>query len=236
MKLDMKLSIGLATTLVAVMATGSAMAATTTGMPELSTIKPTAAYACESSGHVVVTLLSTPSAHCPAGTTSIVLGAQGPRGTAGTPGAKGDTGSSGVIDKLSKTFDPIASVVTGGGFVANSTEVGTIDLPAGTYLISLNAKARPVTPTDGTQVFPQFFVYSEAKNADFTGDLFNVGSGALEAGTHTTIDSYYSGSNTVTLSGATTLHVYAFGYDSDTGVGTYNLENLTVNAVQLNAA
>lgn len=62
-------------------------------------IQPKAAYACEGSGHVVVTLLSTPSASCPAGTTSIVLGAQGPKGSTGAQGVqgiqgvKGDTGA-----------------------------------------------------------------------------------------------------------------------------------------------
>lgn len=58
-----------------------------------SVIQPKAAYACEGSGHVVVTLLSTPSAACPAGTTSIVLGAQGPKGSAGAQGIQGVPGA-----------------------------------------------------------------------------------------------------------------------------------------------
>jgi hypothetical protein len=66
------------------------------------------------------------------------------------------------------------------------------------------------------EVFPQFFVYNQAANASFAGDLFNVGSGPL-ASDSTTIDSYYSGSAVYTAPpGGVTLHVYAFGYDNDT--------------------
>jgi len=126
------------------------------------------------------------------------------------------------------------SVPTGGDFVARSTEVGTIDVPAGTYTLSLNAKVKPpVGGTGAVDVFPQFFVYDRAKNADWLGDLFNVGSGAIESGTNSNIDSYYSGSSTIHLSTPLTLHVYAFGYDSDTGGGSYVLENLTVNLTQV---
>lgn len=131
----------------------------------------------------------------------------------------------------------VTSVPTGGGFNANSTEVGTgITLPAGTYLVTLNAKATPNATTTG-QVFPQFFVYNQVKNSAFTGDLFNVGTGALEpfnvdvAHSH---DSYFSGTDQVVIpAGGQTLHVYAFGYDSDTGAGSYALDDLTITATQL---
>ena len=73
------------------------------------------------------------------------------------------------------------------------------------------------------------------KNAAFTGDLFNVGSGALESGVNANIDSYFSGSGEVTLATATTLHVCAFGYNSDRGAGSYILDDLSVTATQLNA-
>ena len=125
-----------------------------------------------------------------------------------------------------------SSVPTGGGFVANATLAGTVDLKAGTYLVSVNAG---VTPNDSgsAEVFPQFFVYDQTANADFTGDLFNVGAGALEPAA-TNHDSYYSGSDLITLTADTTLDVYAFGYDSDQGAGTYTLDDLTVTTVGLN--
>ena len=122
---------------------------------------------------------------------------------------------------------------TGGGFLANATQVGTtIDLKAGTYLLSLNAKATP-SASNAFEVYPQFFIYSQAKNAAFTGDLFNVGSGAL-ATNNTNIDSYYSGSGVITLASETKLYVYAFGYDSDRSASTYTLDDLAVTATQIN--
>jgi hypothetical protein len=128
----------------------------------------------------------------------------------------------------------VATVKTGGGFVSNATLAGTVTLPAGTYLLTLNAKATP-SDTSSAQVFPQFFVYDQKDNANFTGDLFNVGSGALESGPHTTIDSYYSGSTVITVpAGGETLYVYAFGYDSDQSAGTYDLDDLSVTTVNLN--
>ena len=79
-------------------------------------------------------------------------------------------------------------------------------------------------------MFPQFFVYNQAKNASFTGDLFNIGSGALAAGS-SSLDSYFSGTTTITLGSETTLHIYAFGYSADKGAGAYTLDDLTITAV-----
>ena len=132
--------------------------------------------------------------------------------------------------------DPSAaaqSIATGGGFVAGATDTGTLTLPAGTYLVNFNAKATPNKDTGTAQVFPQFFVYNQVKNASFAGDLFNIGAGALEPYS-TNHDSYYSGSDVITVpSGGWTLHVYAFGYDSDQGAGSYALDSATITAVQL---
>jgi hypothetical protein len=133
----------------------------------------------------------------------------------------------------------VTSVPTGGSFNANSVEAGTIALGAGTYLVTLNAKATP-NAASTAQVFPQFFVYDQVKNPAFAGDLFNVGAGALEpfnvdlAHSH---DSYYSGTDIITVpAGGQTLHVYAFGYDSDTSAGTYALDDLSVSVVQVTPA
>ena len=148
----------------------------------------------------------------------------------------GPQGPSGVVSTATTDLGGFASVPTGGGFVANSTAVGTVPLKAGTYLISVNAKATPNAVTSGA-VFPQFFVYNQAKNSSFTGDLFNVGSGSLEqfptTVLSTKIDSYYSGSAVITLASDTTLHVYAFGYDSDQGAGSYALDDLSVTATRI---
>jgi hypothetical protein len=163
---------------------------------------------------------------CPKGTYPVSWGSEG---------ASGPAGPSGVVSTVTKDLGGKASVATGGSFATNATEAGEVSLPAGTYLLSVAAKATP-TMTSAVQVFPAFAVYNQAANASFTGDLINVGSGALESGGNTNIDSYYDGSSTVTLTSATTLHVYAFGYDSDRGAGAYALDDLTVTATQVTPA
>ena len=92
-------------------------------------------------------------------------------------------------------------------------------------------------------MFPQLFVYNGPVNSGFTNDLFNVGAGALENPTSTivsdgdTINSYYSGESEITVpAGGETLDVYAFGYDSDTGEGTYALNSAVITATHLQAA
>lgn len=164
-------------------------------------------------------------------------GPQGPAGPAGPAGATGPQGTSGVVSTSVTDLGSVSSVATGGGFVANATQVGTITLEPGTYLVDISAKATPNAVTTGA-VFPQFFVYNQPANSDFSGDLFNVGSGALEQATAAElasdpIDSYYSGTGEITLSVKTTLHVYAFGYDSDTGAGSYTLDDLSATVTQL---
>lgn len=94
------------------------------------------------------------------------------------------------------------------------------------------------TADGAVQVYPQFYVYNGQMAADFSNDLFNVGSGALESGANGTIDSYFSGSSLVTVAGPGTeeLHIYAFGYDSDRSAGSYTLDSLSVVAVPVTTA
>jgi hypothetical protein len=147
-------------------------------------------------------------------------------------GPTGRQGPSGVVSTKTTDLGSVASVATGGSFVTNATQAGTISLKAGTYLVNVNAKATP-NVSNSFEVFPEFFVYNQAANPSFTGDLFNVGSGSL-AENNTNIDSYFSGSGVITLTSATTLHVYAFGYDSDRSAGSYTLDDLAVTATQIN--
>jgi hypothetical protein len=164
---------------------------------------------------------------CPKGSFSFSAASEGQLGTVNTQvqqNASAIAGLQGVGKSAVADLAP-GSIATGGSFVAKATQVGTLTLKAGTYLLSLNAKATPPSGGTGTaQVFPEFFVYNQAANAAFTGDLLNLGSGALESGSFATIDSYYTGTGVITLPATTTLHVYAFGYDSDTGAGSYQLD------------
>lgn len=155
-----------------------------------------------------------------------VAGQTGPQGDAGLQGP------SGVVATKTTDLGAKASVATGGKFAANATDAGTVTLTSGTYLVSVSAKVAWIS---GTGVYPQFFVYNGAPLPDFSNDLFNVGSGALADG-NASIDSYYGGTQTVTLTADATLHVLAFGYDADRGAGAYNLEDLKVTVTQIQAA
>jgi hypothetical protein len=126
------------------------------------------------------------------------------------------------------------TVTTGGSFTAGKTLAGTMALAPGTYLIGASFKA---TPDDAAAVtvFPQFMIYAGPQAADFSNDLFNIGAGGLEAAA-TNHDSYFSGSQVVTVpAGGETLDVYAFGYDSDSGSGSYVLDSARVDAVRIGA-
>ena len=169
-------------------------------------------------------------------------GARGPQGPKGPKGATGPQGPSGVVSTSDTNLvtGTAPNVATGGSFTAKKTLVGTVKLAAGTYLVNVNFVATPNAVTTG-QVFPQVFVYNGAQQSDFSNDLFNVGSGALEQATQSEvttdpINSYFSGSAEITVpSAGETLDVYAFGYDSDAGAGSYALNALHVTTTSLHA-
>lgn len=158
-----------------------------------------------------------------------------------TTAAQGVQGPSGVVSTKTYTLMPQASVPTGGSFATGKKLVGSVPLAAGTYLINVNFKATPNATAGGAAVFPLGFVYDGVAKPDFSNDLFNIGSGALApyntADITDQVDSYYSGSSEVIVpTGGATLDVYAFGYDSDHGAGSYQLDSATLTATALNAA
>ena len=89
----------------------------------------------------------------------------------------------------------------------------------------------------GTGVAPQLLT-SFSPNPDTAGTAFGVGSGELQqqSGPGTLgipADAYFSGSDVLTVfSCCTTLYIYAFGYDSDYGTGSYHLYGAAVDVVQ----
>jgi hypothetical protein len=172
---------------------------------------------------------------CPPGSFLVYWGVTGP---------KGAPGSSGIVstEKEQLVTASTPAIATGGSFTGRKTLVGTVKLAAGTWQVDVDFTATPNATTTG-DVFPQLFVYDGAVNANFTNDLFNVGAGALENPTATilsdgdTINSYYSGQSEITVpAGGETLDVYAFGYDSDTGEGSYALNSAVVTATHLQTA
>lgn len=196
------------------------------------------------------------SGGCPSGSFAFQAGAKGATGAAGAKGATGATGAkgatgatgangqtgaqgpSGVVSAVNTqlvTGTPV-NVPTGGSFFGKSVQVATANLPAGgTYLLNLSAQSEPSADTSSGGVVPQFFVYDQPKNASFTGDLLNIGSGTL-APAGTGHDSYASGTAIVTVTAPTTLIVYGFGYDNDSGASDFNLIAGSLSAVQLNVA
>jgi hypothetical protein len=178
---------------------------------------------------------------CPSGSFLGDWGVSGPKGATGAPGGPGPSGVvSTAATQLVTSSTP--AIETGGSFTARKTLVGTVALGAGTWLVDANFTATPDENTTG-DVFPQLFVYNGPVNSGFTNDLFNVGAGALENPTPTiasdgdTINSYYSGESEITVpAGGETLDVYAFGYDSDTGEGTYALNSAVITATHLQTA
>jgi hypothetical protein len=192
---------------------------------------PPANFSCGTTGFAVgLSGTGTTGPQGPAGPT----GPMGLTGATGATGPQGPQGPSGVVATSVTPFPNTGSVKTGGSFTANETAEGTITLGAGTYLVNVGFKATPNAVTTG-QVFPQVFV-----NGPTAATTFNVGSGALEQATSAevtagdTIDSYYSGSAEIVVpSGGITLDLDAFGYDSDTGAGSYNLDSGSVTVTQL---
>jgi hypothetical protein len=94
----------------------------------------------------------------PAGAPGSGTGPAGPTGPKGDTGATGAQGPSGVVGVTTKDLGAVASVATGGSFVTGATLVGTVDLAAGTYLVSVEAKATP-NVSSAVPAFPEFFVY-----------------------------------------------------------------------------
>lgn len=126
------------------------------------------------------------------------------------------------------------TVATGGEAYNTATDALELTFPvAGTYQVSVNAKATPTEPTGSVQVYPEFYVYDQTISSTWAGDLFNLGSGALESGANANIDSYYTGSGLITVTAGEELHIYAGGYDSDRSAGTYTLDDLNVVAVSV---
>jgi hypothetical protein len=218
---------------VALAASGGAYALAADAAPAAASIPAGTLHGCVSGSTRVMERVyesNTSGTVCPSGSFLVYWSVTGPKGP------------SGIVSTTRKqlvTTKTTPAINTGGSFTSRKTLVGTVALAAGTWQVSANFTATPNASTTG-DVFPQLFVYDGAVNAGFTNDLFNVGAGALENPTATivsdgdTINSYFSGSDEITVpSGGETLDVYAFGYDSDTGEGTYALNSAVITATHL---
>jgi hypothetical protein len=226
---------------VALAASGGGYALAADAAPAAASIPAGTLHGCVSGSTRVLEHVfesNTSGTVCPSGSFLVYWGVTGPKGAPGAPGP------SGVVSTAKKQLVTASTpaIGTGGSFTARKTLVGTVTLAAGTWLVDADFTATPDANTAG-DVFPQLFVYDGPVNANFTNDLFNVGAGALEDPTATivsdgdTINSYYSGESEITVpAGGETLDVYAFGYDSDTGEGSYALNSAVITATHLQTA
>jgi len=219
----------------------ASLAASTAG----KTAAPSSIYGCDTgSGRALTGVYTVPTNFQPckngfpvtvASGLAGKTGATGPKGEEGATGATGATGPSGVTATSVTALTATSEVPTGGSFNSKAVVVGTVDLKAGTYLVTLAAQSEPSSDTSAAGVEPQFFLYDQVKNAAFEGDLLNIGSGTL-APAGTSHDLYDSGTALITLTSDTTLYVYGFGYDNDTGASDYNLIAGSLTAVRITPA
>src|SRR3984957_5936292 len=224
---------------VALAASGGGYALAADSAPAAASIPAGTLHGCVSGSTRVMEHVyesNTSGTVCPSGSFLVYWGVTGPKGAPGPSGVVSTTRK----QLVATTTAP--SIATGGSFSARKTLVGTVHLAAGTWQVSADFTATPNASTGG-DVFPQLFVYDGPVNAGFTNDLFNIGAGALEGPTATTppdgdtINSYFSGDSEITVpAGGETLDVYAFGYDSDTGEGSYALNSAVITATRLQTA
>jgi hypothetical protein len=187
----------------------------------------------------VVKFFSPGSVACPSGTNRYSLGSMGPKGATG---AKGQAGAS--ADSLAGMWTlPAASqgesIPTGGKAYENASLLGSLTLQPGTYLLSATFVATP-DAVNAASVFPQMLLTAGGAIVSGYGTSFwNVGAAALESPTATEVsggdlvNSSYSGTDVLTVTSAETVDVYGFGYDSDSGAGSYTLNAATLAAVQI---
>jgi hypothetical protein len=145
-------------------------------------------------------------------------GAQGPAGADGKDGATGPAGdpASDVLGKGSVVATIPATTIAniGGTYATRATDLGTFNLPAGTYLITTNATfdridanaAGYVTPT--TDTMPQLSL-----RFGTDGDAGTIMGSPISRAGYTELTG--SGVATVTVAANTTITVRGFGYNED---------------------
>ena len=155
-------------------------------------------------------------------------GSEGPQGPAGPPGPegpkgdkgdKGDPGEDGAALEDSFVSTAPTTIDTGGSFTQRATELGTLELTAGTYIVNgygFFDTVNTATPRGDTPRLQLALRGPAVEGNPFGADYGTCFTGAFapepadREATCTTI-------RTVTLSADTTVRVMAFGYHGDNG-------------------
>ncbi len=145
-------------------------------------------------------------------------GPEGPEGPAGPAGADGADGAA-LADSFSNAQP--ATIDIGGSFTGRATELGTLDLPAGTYVVNGYGFFDTVAPdsarTDSARLMLALRGPTSAGNpfGDDYGTCFTGAFAPAPADREATCTT----ARTITLAEQTTIRVLAFGYNDD-GSGT----------------
>lgn len=153
-------------------------------------------------------------------------GPQGPKGDTGLPGAdgapgiqgpkgdKGDPGTDGK-DAFVETYTLSGTdtdFLVGGSWSTNHTDIDDADVPAGTYLVTVNGNfIRSKADTTGTPATPVFQVQVNANGQQVTAYTGEFPSQTVA----NSIEQSASGFAVITLPSATAVSLDLFGYNAD---------------------
>jgi hypothetical protein len=162
-------------------------------------------------------------------------GPAGEDGTDGTNGTNGEDGQDGA--SLAGSYAGQATIgMIGGSFVANSTQVGTLELPeAGTYVVNgygfFDTVAADSERSDGTHLMLAL------RGPATEGNAFGADYGTCFTGDFPTGDRELTCQSvrTITVAAATTIRVIGFGYNEDTsgtGGGSFTV-SADVSAIKV---
>lgn len=143
-------------------------------------------------------------------------GPQGPQGPAGPQGPQGPAGPTTIVTMVPMTpTQPAAAPIgkIGGPFVANSTQVGTLNLAPGTHLVNGDGFFDSVAPHGaGTRLMLAL------RGPTSTNDTFGADYGTCFTGVFAATadrEATCATSRVITLAAPTTIRVIAFGYNDD---------------------
>jgi len=147
-------------------------------------------------------------------------GAPGPQGIPGLPGERGAQGDDGVVGLTEFSKSAVVANV-GGKWAENHTQVGTVHLTAGTYLVSVNGiVGRSTADTTAPYATPVFQVqvnkgvWTSDNSSDYQTVTAYTGQFPAQ-GAAGVLEQNASAFGVITLTEDTTLTVDAFGYNAD---------------------
>jgi hypothetical protein len=137
-------------------------------------------------------------------------GLKGDTGADGVDGENGQDGADGVVDPVYLATTPVNVALIGGPFATNATLAGSVELPAGKYVVTTDAFFKSNTTTSGNTTLQ--VATRGVDGSQWGQDLGTgfTGSSPVQANREVTT----STTRVVTLAADTTVEVKVFGYDN----------------------